>query len=82
MFVIHLFKAGANLSNMSFWGLLFTLNYACIMGIIVAFWIKVNLVNTLWILVAATPITLLTMNKGLTTENTFIQSYLMKKGKH
>lgn len=30
---------GANLSSFSFWGLIFTLNFLVILGVIVAFWI-------------------------------------------
>lgn len=38
-FVSNLIGAGANLSNLTFWGVLFTLNYLSIFGIIVAFWV-------------------------------------------
>jgi len=64
-FVGQLYSNGANLSMISFSGFIFSLNYLVILGIIVAFWIKVNLINTLWILLAVTPVTLFTMNKGL-----------------
>jgi hypothetical protein len=30
-----------------------------------AFWIKINLVNTLWILLVVIPITIFTMNQGI-----------------
>lgn len=60
---------------MSFWGLLFTLNYMGIIAIIVAFWVKINLVNTLWILLAVAPVTLFTMNKGLTPENCHVSGF-------
>lgn len=43
--------------------------------IIVAFWIKVNLVNTLWILLAVSPFTIFVMNKGLTPENCHISGF-------
>jgi hypothetical protein len=65
----------ANLSNLSFWGLVFAVNYVGILAIIVAFWIEVNLVNTLWILLAVSPITLFTMNKGLTPENCHVPGF-------
>ena len=65
----------ANLTNLSFWGLVFAVNYLGILAIIVAFWIEVNLVNTLWILLAVSPITLFTMNKGLTPENCHVPGF-------
>ena len=65
----NLYAVGANFSNISFSGFLFTLNYMAIIGVIVAFWFKINLINTLWILVAITPFTLYNMNAGLTAEN-------------
>ena len=74
-FVTQLYSNHANLSNMSFWGLVFALNYLAILAVIVAFWVKVNLVNTLWILLAAAPATLFTMNKGLTPDNCHISGF-------
>lgn len=65
----------ANLSNMSFWGILFAGNYVLILLVIVAFWVKINLINTLWILLALSPVTLFTMNKGLTPENCHISGF-------
>ena len=70
-----LFSNQANLKNMSFFGMLFVLNYLLILGVIVAFWIQVNLVNTLWILAALAPVTLFTMNKGLTPENCHVSDF-------
>lgn len=61
-FISQIYSNHSNLSNMSFWGLLFTINYFVILGIIVAFWIQVNLVNTLWILLAVFGPTLYIMN--------------------
>jgi|DEB0MinimDraft_12_1074336.scaffolds.fasta_scaffold49049_1 hypothetical protein len=66
---------GANLSNISFWGFLFTLDYLLILGVIVAFWIKVNLIITLWTLVFLAPFTLILMNFGLTAENCHISAF-------
>ena len=52
-FLLKLLENKANLSNMSFWGFLFTLNYAAILGVIVAFWVNCfNLVNCLCIMLA------------------------------
>jgi len=59
--------------------MIFALNYLAILGIIVAFWIKINLVNTLWILLAVTPVTLFTMNKGLNPENCHISGFEKKE---
>mmetsp|Transcript_17492 Transcript_17492/g.29448 ORF Transcript_17492/g.29448 Transcript_17492/m.29448 type:complete len:173 (+) Transcript_17492:1693-2211(+) len=77
-FLGQIFGNGSNLKNMSFGGMLFSLNYLAIMGVIVAFWIEINLVNTLWILAALTPVTLFTMNLGLTPENCHIPDFFLK----
>lgn len=80
-FFSQLFDNGSNLGNLSFFGLIFMINYAVILAILVAFWIgtvgpfKLNLVNTLWILAAATPFTLFTMNQGLTPENCHVSGF-------
>lgn len=61
---------------------MFCLNYLLVLGIIVAFWIKINLVNTLWILAALSPVTLFSMNWGLVPEDCQIGEYSQKsKGK-
>lgn len=78
-FVGQLYSNGANLSMMTFSGMIFSLNYLVILGIIVAFWIKVNLINTLWILLAVTPVTLFTMNKGLSPEECHISGFEKKE---
>lgn len=81
MFFIQLFSNGANLGNLSFFGLIFIINYAAILAIIVFFWFgfvgpfKLNLVSTLWILAAATPVTLFTMNYGLNPENCKVSGF-------
>lgn len=72
MYLNHVYGNSANFSNLSFWGLIFAANYIGILVIIVAFWIKINLVNTLWILLAAAPVTLFTMNKGLTDRKSVV----------
>lgn len=77
-FVGSLYGNGANLSLISFSGVVFAANYLLILAIIVAFWLKINLVNTLWILAALTPVTLFTMNKGLTPENCHISGFEKK----
>ena len=61
--------------NIGFWGLLFVVNYLGIYGIIVAFWIKVKLTNTLWTLLAISIPTLFLMNKGLTVEGCHISPF-------
>lgn len=38
-FFTSLFSNGANLSNLSFWGMIFLVNYFMILAILVAFWI-------------------------------------------
>lgn len=75
-FLLKLIENKANLSNMSFWGFLFTLNYSAILVIIVAFWVNCfNLVNCLWIMLALSPVTLFMMNKGLTPDNCHIAQF-------
>ena len=74
-YVGQIYACQANLSKLSFWGFVFTLNYIGILAIIVAFWVEINLVNTLWILLAVTPVTLFTMNKGLTPENCHVSGF-------
>jgi hypothetical protein len=74
-FVVKTYKEGSNLTNFSFWGLLFSLNYLLVIFVIVAFWLKINLINTLWILVALTPVTLFTMNMGLNADNCHIGTF-------
>lgn len=74
-YVTKVYENQANLSNITFWGFLFTLNYLVVLFVIVAFWIQVNLINTLWILLALTPVTLLTMNYGLTPESCHVSNF-------
>ena len=38
-FFTGIYSNGANLTDMTFWGFLFTLNFLAIIGIIVAFWV-------------------------------------------
>ena len=60
-YVSQVYTHQGNLNNMSFWGSIFVANYLLILLVIVAFWVKVNLVNTLWILLALSPITIYVM---------------------
>ena len=41
------------------------LNIVAILGLITAFWVAVNLIDTLWAMLYMTPITLFIFNKGL-----------------
>ena len=74
-YVSQVYTHQGNLNNMSFWGSIFVANYLLILLVIVAFWVKVNLVNTLWILLALSPITIYVMNRGLTPENCHISGF-------
>lgn len=74
-YVGEIYGNSGNLKLLSFWGFIFTLNYIGILAIIVAFWVKINLVNTLWILLAVAPVTLFTMNKGLNPENCHVSGF-------
>lgn len=78
VYASQLYANSANFENLSFWGIMFILNYLAILGVIVAFWLKVNLVNTLWILLALAPVTLFMMNKGLTPDNCHISGFNKK----
>ena len=40
-------------------------NVGLILAVIVAFWVSVNLIDTLWTLLFLTPVTLFIFNKGL-----------------
>ena len=67
-FLLYLKQQGgqrANIKMMDFWGMLLVLNVLAIMGVIMAFWISVNLIDTLWTLLFLTPVTLFIFNKGL-----------------
>jgi len=55
----------ANVKQMDFWGMLMIGNVAVILCVIVAFWVSVNLIDTLWTLLFLTPVTLFIFNKGL-----------------
>lgn len=84
LFVVNfggLYKNGANLSSFSFWGLLFTVNYLAILAIIVAFWISINLINTLWSLLFMAPVTLYLMNMALTADNCHISGFYKNRSK-
>ena len=65
IFISSLFSNGANVGKLSFGGILFILNFLAIYGVIVAFWVEINLVNTMWILAAAAIPTMFTMHIGL-----------------
>ena len=54
-----------NVSNVDFWGVAMLLNIAGILAVITAFWVSVNLIDTLWTLLALTPVTLFIFNKGM-----------------
>ena len=56
---VHAFK------HLDFKGLIFVAVYLVVLGIIVAFWIKVRLDKTMWMLVGLTPVVLLAMKHGL-----------------
>ena len=55
----HLFTAGrANLSRLSFWGVMFLGNLLLILVIFAAFFIEVKLIPTLWLLLFISPVSL------------------------
>ena len=71
-------ELSANTKRMDFWGSLLTVsrrqrfnshflqvNILVLLGVIVLFWIRINLIDTLWLLLALSPISLLIFSKGL-----------------
>ena len=46
--------------------------YLVVLGVIIAFWIKVRLDKTMWILLGLTPFVLLSMKHGLNPDNMLI----------
>ena len=50
---------------MDFWGFLMMTNILVILGVIIAFWVEINLIDTLWTMAFLTPVTLFIFNKGL-----------------
>ena len=58
-------KSQANIKRMDFWGFVMLLNILALLGVILAFWVQVNLIDTLWCLLALTPVTLFVFSKGL-----------------
>jgi hypothetical protein len=61
--------------NLSAWGFLFVLNYLAIYAVIVAFWVEINLINTLWTLLAIAIPTLFLMNKGLSLDSCNVTAF-------
>ena len=53
------------MQRLDFWGALMILNVLVLLGVLIAFWVWVNLIDTLYILAALTPVTLFVFNKGL-----------------
>lgn len=65
-YIGHLFGAGrANLSRLSFWGLLFSANLLLILVIFTAFFIEVKLIPTLWLLLFISPVSLFIAQRAL-----------------
>ena len=66
MYIQRLIKLGASLARFSFGGFLLILALLGLMGLLIAFWIGfVNLLQTMWILVLTSPVSLFFLNKGL-----------------
>ena len=53
------------MAKLDFWGALMVLNILAVLGVIVAFWVHVNLIDTLWTMLALTPVTLFLFQMGL-----------------
>ena len=85
VFISSIFNNKANLSGLTFFGLIFMLTYMAVYGVIVVFWIgkigdfQINLVNTLWIMVGLVPLTLVMMNLGVPEEKCEVPHYTKKK---
>ena len=68
IFCQSVFANHANLSNISGGGLLLIVGYLAVYCVIVAFWVEVNLVNTLWTLLGLIPIFIGLTHIGLPQE--------------
>jgi Oligosaccharyltransferase subunit Ribophorin II len=72
----HLFTAGrANLSRLSFWGLLFVANLLVILLIFTAFFIEVKLIPILWLLLFISPVSFFIANRALTQADCVIGEF-------
>lgn len=58
-------ELSANTKRMDFWGSLLTVNILVLLGVIIAFWVSVNLIDTLWLLLTLAPFSLFIFSKGL-----------------
>jgi len=75
----HLFTAGrANLSRLSFWGLLFTANLVVILLIFTAFFIEVKLIPTLWLLLFISPVSFFIAQRALSQADCVIGEFRLQ----
>lgn len=58
-------KLPCNLHKMDTWGFLFVVAVLFNMGVLIAFWVKVTLINTLWTFFFTSPVSYLIMSQGL-----------------
>lgn len=74
-YVAFMFENKANLSKLSLSGILFILTLLAILGIFSAFFIKVKLVPTLWLLLFISPVVLFISHRALTQADCQIPEY-------
>jgi len=66
---------------MGFKGFLFAAVLLANLGILTMFWISVNLISTLWILLFTSPISFYIVNKALITADSTVAEYRAPKKK-
>ncbi len=64
---------------MTFWGFVMTMAILGILVLFTLFWVSINLVNTLWILLAAALPLLYALNKGLSSVDCTLNNDKLKK---
>jgi len=65
LMVNNFVRLPCNLQKMDTWGFLFIVAVLFNMGVLIAFWIKVTLINTLWTFLFTSPVSYLIMSQGL-----------------
>lgn len=65
LLINNFIKLPFNVSKMDTWGFLFVLAVIFNMGVLIVFWVKVTLINTLWTFLFASPFSYLIMSKAL-----------------
>jgi hypothetical protein len=75
IFLKETFSQKVNVSNLSFLGVLFIACILVVYGIFTAFWVKIQLIPILWILLFISPVLLFVSNKALVDVDMSIPDY-------